>query len=369
MKTDFHIYKVGILIGLFLTVIEAGGAERYEFFNGVRSLGMGGAQVAIVNDETALMGNPAGLGRLRDYFLTVADPEIALGEDTQGMVDADITAFMDPQEVLDLVETRSAGTRFHQTAQLFPSFVVTNFGIGLFAKYGTDGFIDETSGLFNLHYREDVAVVMGFNFRMFDGKLKMGFSARGVNRTEINRTDIVATSTGNTINNLAKEGFGIGGDAGIILTAPVKWLPALAAVYRDVGNTSYGVNKGMFHSADDSTAPDTTPGTLDVGFSVQPILGKKTRLTITGEVKDVLVAVEDEDTEDDISRRTHYGLELNMADAFFIRGGVNQGYWTAGIELSMFNYQLQGAMYGEEVGTKDNKVEDRRYVAKFSWRF
>lgn len=362
------MYKAGFLIGLFLTVLEAGGAERYEFFNGVRSLGMGGTQVAIVNDETALLGNPAGLGRLRDYFLTVADPEVALGTDSQRVIGADITSFMDPQDILDKLETKTIGNRFHQTAQLFPSFVVTNFGIGLYAKYATDAFIDTTTTDYNIHYREDFAGVMGFNFRMFDGKLKFGISARGVNRTEIDRTDISSTSTGNTINNLSKEGFGIAGDAGLILTAAVKWLPALAVVYRDLGNTSYSVNKGMFHSASDSSAPETTKQTVDVGFSIQPILGKKTRLTFSGEVKDVLAAVEPA-AEDDISRRTHYGLEINMADAFFIRGGMNQGYWTAGVELAMFNYQLQAAAYGEEVGTKDNKVEDRRYVGKFSWRF
>lgn len=48
---------------------------------------------------------------------------------------------------------------------------------------------------------------------------------------------------------------------------------------------------------------------------------------------------------------------------------MNQGYWTAGAEMSMFKYQLQIAAYGEEVGTRDVKKEDRRYVGKFSWRF
>jgi hypothetical protein len=48
---------------------------------------------------------------------------------------------------------------------------------------------------------------------------------------------------------------------------------------------------------------------------------------------------------------------------------MNQGYWTAGLELAVYNYQMQFATYGEEIGTKDTTKEDRRYVAKFSWRF
>ncbi len=50
--------------------------ERYETYNGVRMLGMGGAGVATVNDETALLVNPAALGKLRDVFVTIVDPEV-----------------------------------------------------------------------------------------------------------------------------------------------------------------------------------------------------------------------------------------------------------------------------------------------------
>lgn len=363
----FRLIKFGIFLGLLLTVVEVHSAERYEFFNGVRSLGMGGTQVAIVNDETALLGNPAALGRLRDKFVTLVDPEIDASETVERVVGLDVLQFLSPQDVLDSLETKALGTRFHQTAQIFPSFVVTNFGFGFYGKYATDAFIDATTTDYNLHYRNDLAFVFGFNFRFWDGRIKLGFSARGINRTEIDLDDIVSTSTGLTVGNLASEGFGIGSDVGLILTAPVKWLPTIAAVYRDAGTTSYTLNDGMFLNS--GTRPDRTPATLDVGFSVQPIIGKQSRMTLTGEVKDFMITVEDKDTEDALSRRTHYGLEFNFSDFLFIRGGMNQGYWTAGMELAVFNYQLQFASYGEEVGTKDTEQEDRRYVAKFSWRF
>ena len=50
--------------------------ELHEFYNGVRCLGMGGACAAVVNDETALLVNPAALGKLRDYYGTILDPEV-----------------------------------------------------------------------------------------------------------------------------------------------------------------------------------------------------------------------------------------------------------------------------------------------------
>ena len=65
----------------------------------------------------------------------------------------------------------------------------------------------------------------------------------------------------------------------------------------------------------------------------------------------------------------HAGFELNWADLFFIRAGYNQGYYTGGLELAGETVSWQIATYGEEVGTKDNKKEDRRYSTKFSVRF
>ena len=55
--------------------ISSQAAEIYERYNGVRPLGMGGAYVTTVNDETAIYSNPAGQGKVRDLFLTLIDPE------------------------------------------------------------------------------------------------------------------------------------------------------------------------------------------------------------------------------------------------------------------------------------------------------
>ena len=60
---------------------------------------------------------------------------------------------------------------------------------------------------------------------------------------------------------------------------------------------------------------------------------------------------------------------MNFSDAFFFRAGMNQRYWTSGLEFDMLNYQLQAATYGEEIGTATAHKEDRRYTLKFVIRF
>ena len=376
------LLTTAIAFSLMVLAQRTMAGERYEFYNGVRSLGMGGVAGAVVNDETALLLNPAALGKLRNYFVTVVDPELELGADTQAMIDLDVMAFMDPQDTLDAAKTKP-GKRFHQRAQLFPSFVVTNFGMGLYARYAADAFTDSAATNYTYEYRNDLAFVLGFNFRLFDGRVKFGVNARAINRIESQRTDIPIASTGLTLeteinsSTIAKEGFGVGSDVGLILTAPWKLLPTLSFVYRDIGTTSYNMNTGMFLST--TSRPESTPATLDVAIGLFPIIGKNKRMSMSVELVDVLDVVEPvtEEKSDEMMRRLHGGFEINFNDFFFLRAGMNQGYWTAGFELAMFNSQLQFATYGEEVGdvvpkgSTDTYIdkEDRRYVFKYAYRF
>lgn len=338
--------------------------EREEFYVGIRGLGMGGAQIATVNDETSLLVNPAGLGKLRNYFLTVADPEIHIGADTQAVIGTDIMAPIDPQDTLELMNRpTNYNKRLHAKAQIFPSAVFPNFGLGLFANYIVNASIDPNSSQFTYNYRSDLALVFGFNFRFWDGRIKLGFNLRAMNRNEIQRNDLPTSSTDLSIENLTSEGVGIGSDVGLLMTMPWQWLPTLGVVYRDAGNTRYTLREGLVNGA--TTQPESTPAILDAAFALFPIAGKRTRVSFTGEYRDVLNVFE----EQDASRRIHAGIEFNFSDALFVRGGMNQRYWTAGLEIAVDNYQLQLATYGEDVGDDNAPVEDRRYVGKFAYRF
>src|SRR5690606_1252777 len=135
------------------------------------------------------------------------------------------------------------------------------------------------------------------------------------------------------------------------------------AVWRDVGDTSYTLGGGMLYS--DRPEPEKTKSTVDVGVSITPILANHVRIQLAGELRDVMDTTE----ENDIQKRLHGGLEVNVYDHLFLRGGWNQRYWTAGAELAFEFMQFQVASYGEEIGTKDDPREDRRYVFKFAFRF
>ena len=351
--------KYILVIMLFsVLTLKSQAAEKYEFYNSVRSLGMGGARIAVVNDETSLIINPAGLGRLRDYYGTIIDPEVEYGTGTEMAISTDIMAGVDPQRGLNAL-TNTGTTRSYTRVQVFPSIVLPNFGFGVLGKYRMSA---EISGAdYNLNYENDFAAIVGFNFRLFDGRMKLGFNTKVINRAEMKGT-FSAAATGLSMASDGKEGLGVGMDLGMLLTAPWKSLPTLAVVARDFGDTSF-TTEGMFNTT--ATKPDTIPQTYDVGLAISPILGKRTRSTFSIEARDVL----NMSGYDDVTKLYHFGSEFNFYDAIFLRFGYHQRYWTAGMEFAVNNVQLQCATYSEELGTGAVKQEERRYVFKFAYRF
>jgi hypothetical protein len=354
-----------ILLFAFLLFIGAAGtakaAEVFELYQSARFLGMGGAMIAIANDETALLANPAGLGRVRGSYGTLFDPEVELGSNGYSMYKAQ--AFSNPFEPSGIVDTVNAVRNewFHAKQQIFPSYVVRNFGIGILAKNEINVRMNEAGTLMETYYHEDRVAVLGINFRWFDGRVKLGASLKGISRVEI-AADLDTTASLD-IPNVASEGAAVATDVGLILTGPWATLPTIAAVLHDVGGTKFTSSSGLRFSG--TTRPADIDQDIDVAVAMFPIHENRIRSAFTVEQKNIKAAA----AEDDKSKYLHAGWELNMYDVLFMRLGMNQRYWTAGFELASEHTQVQFASYGEEVGDATNNLEDRRYVFKFSFRF
>jgi hypothetical protein len=336
-------------------------SETRENYNGIRSLGMGGADIAVVNDETALLVNPAALGKIRDLYGTVLDPEI---EGSANFTDLySKKAFTDlfrPDLMLPTL-LASPDTRFHAKLQLFPSLVVKNFGIGIYAKRLLDARVDSTLTNMQTFYQDDLALVTGFNLKFFGGRVKIGASGKILSRIEIDKA-IPVSGTLDIASN-ASEGVGLAGDVGIILAAPIAWLPTLSAVVRDVGGTKFSAASGVRLTA--TTRPTAQTQDFDLAAAIFPIHSNFARSSFTIEYKKMQTA----SSSIDKSRHVHAGYELNLRDSFFFRLGYNQRYWTTGFEMASENLQVQFAYYGEDVGVLGTPQEERRWAWKFAFRF
>lgn len=339
--------------------------ERHEFYNGVRCLGMGGACIAVTNDETALAVNPAALGKLRDFYGTVFDPEIELTEKFLNFNQS--SSISNPWELSAIKGALDArkGEYYYSRLQLMPSFVGKNFGIGFLGNYTLAAVESADGSTIDTFYRNDMAFLLGYNLRFFDGRVKIGFNAKLISRIELDEEALSSASSMSLSSNPATtEGVGLSTDAALVLAAPWEWIPTLAVVARDVGGTAFDKSSGLRMTT--ASRPDTVKQTVDAAVALFPIHNKGVRSSWTVEMRDVLNAYQIDNT----NKNYHAGFELNFNDVAFVRAGYNQmKYWTAGLELASEKFQFQFATYGEEIGDGSTSKENRRTIMKFALRF
>jgi hypothetical protein len=354
-------YSLAIAIFLITYSAHTYAQEVYEFYNGARAMAMGGATIAVVNDETALLNNPAGLGKLREMYGTILDPELELGQTYLSLNGNKIVS--SPFDLESVRSSLSTATNkyYHIKAQLFPSFVVRNFGFGFYGRQSLNAMMDSTGTSMATYYRDDFAFVAGINLRLFDGRIKIGVNGRAVNRIEVNKT-LTSTDT-YSLAAQATEGSAIATDVGLIMSAPWYLIPTVSAVVRDVGNTKFTFKDGV--RARYADRPGQVDQDTDVAVALFPIHTNRSRSVFTAEVQKLSKMSQDADK----SKYYHVGYEYNFGDVLFIRAGMNQRYYTGGLELSTKHTQFQFSSYGEEIGTASAPVEDRRYILKFTIRF
>lgn len=335
--------------------------EMMPFFRGARMLSMGGAQVAVSNDETALLSNPAGLGRVRDYYGTILDPEIDVNQNFSTIYKTkSVGNPFGLQAVADSLAL-SPDKYYYARAQVFPSFVVRNFGIGIYWRQVMAAYMNAAGTAMDVRNYDDMSLLLGYNLRLWEGRIKIGVTGKAISRIEINKS-VDPTSNLDRATN-SNEGVGFGLDAGLILAAPWTFIPTIAAVVRDVGGTKFEGGKNIRLTTTGTPAPLTQD--YDVGVALFPIQANRVRSTLTVEYQKVVASA----TAVDKTRHFHAGWELNIYDTVFLRAGLNQRYPTGGLEIATEHTQLQLTTYSEDVGIDGSPVEDRRYVFKFAIRF
>lgn len=363
-----RISYLTLLMSYFIFAIPSWSIdELHPFYEGVRAKGMGGVQVATVNDETALVINPSALGKLRDVYGTVIDPDIDFSTNYLKLLQSSSLTDTTNLEKVKTALTNNTDTYYSYNQQLLPSFVARNFGIGILMKKTLNAYMDTNATNMETFFRDDMGLILGYNLRFFDGYIKIGVAGKLLSRIELNK--VLSTSTNSfDLKTLAsqghvKEGLGVGYDVGISMTGPVAMLPTLSAVVHDVGGMSFTTQKGVRMTSTDT--PTLQKQDVDVGISFSPIHGKNIRSTWAAEYRYLLTASDINDS----SKLLHLGAEFNISDLVFLRAGYYQKHWTAGFEFASEHYQLQFATYGAEVGTADSPFEDRRYNLKFAWRY
>ncbi|MCB0377051.1 MAG: hypothetical protein KDD33_01035 [Bdellovibrionales bacterium] len=350
-------------IYIFILLLFAQSAfADFEFYRGVRQMGMGGASIAVVNDETSVLSNANGLGKLRDYFFTVVDPEVTASANRTDVLSGTLgLGSVSPQDLYDEL-SRNPNQPYYFKSQIFPSVVVPNFGVGLLGKYEVLAQRN-SDGTYDYNYLNDYGLVLGYNLRFWGGRIKWGFTGKMINRVQYH--GVLDPSTDSLdLSAFASEGLGVGLDSGLTLAGPWFWIPTLTVYIRDVGHTSFTTGGGIFGMGNNGD-PAPIEQSVDAAFAIFPILSNHSRATFTVEYTNLL----DTKNVDDHMDRTHIGMEVNVWDAYFFRAGYHQNDWTAGLEYSTDFLQFQMATYSEPIIVNGFEQRDRRGIFKFAMRF
>lgn len=342
-----------IFLLFFSTVAQA------DFYQGIRQMGMGGAAIAVVNDETALLLNPIGLGRLRVPYVTLIDPEVTTSSSSVSSVQK---LLLDSTNVKEIYNELGGHTdqRYFMRTQIFPSYADRNYGFGFLFRDEITANRSSSTQQLDLNYTSDWVGTLGFNKSFMGGVFKIGGAARWIDRVQyVGLLD--PTTQGLNMKRVAYEGTGLAADLGLSLSSPTDWLPTLSVMIKDIGDTSFTMGHGMRNYLT-TRDPQKVPMAVDVAAALFPIWTNSTRGTFTVEYDNVLV-------QGDFIRKFHSGIEINVADQFYFRTGYNRGYFTGGFEWNTLFFQLQLAYYGEEVGTDANPIKEERYALKTTFRF
>lgn len=355
MKWISYLSVIFINIVILSSVAQA--REWFEAYSNARSNALGGIKIAGSSDDTALYTNPASLGSFRGSYVTLVDPEVETSRYYDGYFSSTLT---DLEKSRDLI-LKHPDQYYHVKMQVTPTFTIRKFSFGFIYKNELSAVLDSTGSTLDTQLHNDLGFTLGYVERFFDGVVKFGVTAKLVNRMEVDNAALTATGPYD-LAIVGSEGSAVGFDAALQLQAPVKYLPTLAIVARDIGNLEF--KEAIVKNTNSINRPNKVLQSIDIGLSFTTIYSKAMRSLLSFEYVDLTNSRQ----EDFSNKRLHIGLETNWNDILYLRFGMNQMYWTAGLEVASENVSWQLSTYGEEVGTKEAPKEDRRLSTKIIFR-
>ena len=206
----------------------------------------------------------------------------------------------------------------------------------------------------NLNYIFDYGVAVGAAVDFVPQIWSLGFTARRVNRTgttlPLGPSILATLDTDAIMASIKDRGTGYGLDLGTMVTFPTPIRPTISFTIRNFGYTAFSHDEGS--KAPPRSEPDMTLGgslTIDLPL-----------ITITPAIDYRFMDRGDIQT----GKKLHLGVEVDLP-LLTLRGGFNQGYYTAGIGLDAGVVALEAATYGVELGEYPGQLEDRRYLVQF----
>jgi len=380
-----------IIISLMLFLVS-GSAFSLELpqvdVNNLRSKGMGGVKLTIIDDQYSLINNPAGPSAtdVKNFSLFQA----------KALITGDFLDFWDQKDaLLDLFagdtaidnDTWSyiAGLKLAVgTTPLYLALVNIlpfnlNFAAFVTAKVNLDANLDIPLPTWDVRVIQDTVVMLNFGMPIYSSKdsmiIHIGANLKVINRYLLTRNNVdlfqLIDIENFDMDSLdIKKGLAIGVDLGALAKFGEKL--TLALTITDFYGTRFQWNKV---AVDDLFTDGVSVGTTMIEPSVH-VGGKLTIGTIIPLlIEDLIVAVDVHDVVDgDIALflKLYAGAEFSMVKGLIdIRVGLYQGWISAGlaIHIPIIPIDLEFAYWGEELGEYPGQERSDHFGASLNITF
>lgn len=336
-----------------------------EFVTSARALAMGNAYINKVDDPWSAFYNPAGLGTVRRPQFHILNAQV---EASSGLLDVigNGPAYKIPGNWADSFDIQNFRTELaqhqgelaHSRLSLFPNITARGLTIGyLFSQRNRAIINDDLANNFEVAERRDQGPVMSLSASLFGGVFKVGATAVYLMRRDLYKS--FAPTDPTVIGDADyRKGSSLQVTAGTKLTLPITLLPTFSAVLRNAtGNGFEDIELGG--------SPRRIKPTVDVGFSVTPQIGRRSRLHLEANLKDV-----GDSYETDTKRRLAAGMELDFNRRLFLRLGYGDGWGAGGIGVRNHKFMLDLTTYAVDRSFDGfREEEDRRWVLSLSSGF
>jgi hypothetical protein len=385
------------LLGISTSLMAMYGEQSYLYKDN-RIMGMGGTNVAVGGYSTSIFYNPAGLRNLRKedgFIVDLLNLQVSATEQFSDFYD-DFSNAMDIENdaektkaLIDVLEKYN-GEHFHANLTNYTSISknsdVFAWSVGLLAGADINYMTHIDGGSFGPSFettsRAYGGVVIGaakdFNTKI--GKFDVGLGVKYITQKSyegvIPLIDLINKETEDLQDEYEKDSSGLGVDIGLTYYPLPNnyWHPAFGLSVLNIGDIDMDNNYGKQYM------------TVNIGASVTPEVkyieklviavdyvdlfnNQKTRYyvpqssaTIGGTTKSKAVDVE---SDVDFTKNLRLGVMADLYNSSWfdltLSGGMYQGYWTAGVDMTLAILKLSFASYEEDLGYGSYDLSDRRY--------
>lgn len=359
--------KVALGIFSLLISVEVLAVRIQTPFYTLREKGLGGAIVASGQDYASIMTNPANMADMKEKHINMG-----FGASfNQGFFDfqkdfSDVAKMADgPAKNVKFLEmmNKYKGETFAFNPYFYGMYSGPKWGFALI-PINTDFNVTIDGTNANVSTYLDGIMLMGMG-RRYNEKITWGATFKTQYRGHVNIAYDATSLDSEDIFDSSQANIGVTADVDVAMNYDLpKWKmmdTKLSFVVRNLVDYGFKIAK---------SGTDEAPKlqrSLDIGsqYSFPRMWVFEPKLMF--DLRNIGV------TDWDFQSGYHIGAELNWKTYDWLKGGyrvgLNQGYFTVGVDMQLSWFRLDLASWGEEIGTKDNRKELRRVALNMSLDF